>query len=380
MSNPQHDQDIGRRLHQARKDAGISLQDAAGRVGFENYQVLSNIEKGTRPVRVWELVRIARAYGRTATEFLEPERPLPELVLLWRQRTRQARNRHYTAIIGHWLQEYNDLEGLAGFARPAFSPPSVTRRPQNYDEVRELGARYARQLGLGIRPAQILAQVLEQSQGVRILYLDLEECGSAVSTRNEAGAVIAVNRSNAPWRRNFDIAHELFHLVTWNLYKPEEVHPDSNEKSQVEKYADTFASALLLPAEALRTEAAHRIRNNALSYLDLVALARDFAVSTDALLIGLRQVGLISQRNLDHARRSRPYKDLDRDERRCDKDAHPPVSRRLLELAYRGMQLGMVSRGKFCEYVGIPRGEIGHFLRNQGLEEDVGVKGAIPTA
>src|SRR5262249_7483813 len=55
-----------------------------------------------------------------------------------------------------------------------------------------------------------------------------------------------------PGRRNFDLAHELFHILTWDAMPPEHVE-DSAEQSRirVEQLANNFASALLMPAAVL---------------------------------------------------------------------------------------------------------------------------------
>jgi transcriptional regulator with XRE-family HTH domain len=38
---------------------GLSVRDAATQLGFDSYQTLSKIEKGERPVRATELVKLA---------------------------------------------------------------------------------------------------------------------------------------------------------------------------------------------------------------------------------------------------------------------------------------------------------------------------------
>jgi len=46
------------------------------------------------------------------------------------------------------------------------------------------------------------------------------EEGSAASAIGPFGPAILMNSKEAPWRRNYNFAHELFHLITWESLKP----------------------------------------------------------------------------------------------------------------------------------------------------------------
>jgi Zn-dependent peptidase ImmA (M78 family) len=53
-------------------------------------------------------------------------------------------------------------------------------------------------------------------------------------------------------RRNFDLAHELFHILTWDAMPPE--HTEEARETggnRVEQLANNFASAVLMPTRAL---------------------------------------------------------------------------------------------------------------------------------
>jgi XRE family transcriptional regulator, fatty acid utilization regulator len=55
-----------------------------------------------------------------------------------------------------------------------------------------------------------------------------------------------------PGRRHFDLAHELFHILTWDAMTPEHVEaPTETSNNRVEQLANNFASALLMPAAVL---------------------------------------------------------------------------------------------------------------------------------
>ena len=76
-------------------------------------------------------------------------------------------------------------------------------------------------LNLGSRPALSLQKVMEQILQIKILFTQLSEFGSAASTVHpEFGAAIVVNSEEAPWRINFTLAHELFHIITSGYFQP----------------------------------------------------------------------------------------------------------------------------------------------------------------
>ena len=105
---------IAERLVRARKDAGLRLREAAQALGFENYQVLSKIEKGERPVRATELVQFARFYQRSVGYFLAQDLPTARPDVLWRGGTEAPARRKVEQRFLTYCENYARLEELAG--------------------------------------------------------------------------------------------------------------------------------------------------------------------------------------------------------------------------------------------------------------------------
>ena len=115
--------------------------------------------------------------------------------------------------------------------------------------------------------------------------------------------VIVVNRQEAAWRRNFDVAHELFHALTWDAWKPERREESSAEAMEfskgssnrrvprIESLADNFAAGLLMPMGLLKASIPEDRFEDA-GYL--AEIARQFQVSTQTLGFRLLNAGLIS--------------------------------------------------------------------------------------
>jgi Zn-dependent peptidase ImmA (M78 family) len=68
-------------------------------------------------------------------------------------------------------------------------------------------------------------------------------------------AVILINRNETEARRFYDLAHELFHALTWDAMKPDHRESNSpedrNRSKRIEQLANNFAAALLMPSMSL---------------------------------------------------------------------------------------------------------------------------------
>src|SRR2546429_7171771 len=100
-------------------------------------------------------------------------------------------------------------------------------------------------MNLGRVPATSLTKVLEEDFGVKIFYRE-ELSGSAASAGGGFGQAILMNSSEAPWRRNYNFAHELFHLLTWNVMPPERLPREKELKDRFVRLLESFSSFFLL--------------------------------------------------------------------------------------------------------------------------------------
>ena len=75
---------------------------------------------------------------------------------------------------------------------------------------------------------------------------------SGAACRLPALDAVLINRREAPGRRHFDLAHEVFHILTWDTMPPEHIEVASEQsKNRVEQLANSFASAILMPQAVL---------------------------------------------------------------------------------------------------------------------------------
>jgi len=368
--------EIGERLRSARESAGLTVVEAAKRLGFPSYQTLSKIEAGEREVRASELPLFSKAYFCSISYLLGEQPSRPAGFLLWRKAPEGRKKKEVESRVFNLCQQYQLLEKLLGFPEPeGFSFPLSARNKEaicSHWQIDEIAENAGKILALGKRPSCGLARVLEQDYGIKLFYIPLSHVGSAASMIHEDwGAVVVVNSDESPWRRNYDLAHELFHLITWDAISDKDLK-DENVFGDLEKKAERFASSLLLPEREIRRELSERFETErTIKYSDLVDIARGFGVSTQALLYRLANLGLLKWEKADELANDEDLARLDKKARRGDW-GDKPSPERFYSLAIRCLRKGLISRGKFAELVEIDRSEIDDFIEGFGLMEAEG--------
>jgi Zn-dependent peptidase ImmA (M78 family) len=157
-----------------------------------------------------------------------------------------------------------------------------------------------------VEEAPVPVRQLAKSCGARLVYQGLESDLSGFLYREAQHSVIGVNTTHSQARQNFTIAHELGHLL---LHQKEAVHYDKNFQihlrselssqgtDEIEKEANYFAAVLLMPEEFLKSDLKKEVlRSGGMYFLDddvISSLARKYGVSTQALLIRLKNLGCI---------------------------------------------------------------------------------------
>ncbi len=364
---------LAERLKEARERVGLSISDAARKLGYPSYQTLTKIEAGGRKVKASELYLFAKVYFCSLDRLLNENFAEKGMVLLWRKAPEGAARKEIEAEIMYHCEQYHSLEQLLGLKSKGSKFIDLTIDSISTDgDVNSLAEETRQLLALGSRPAFALKNILEQTHGVKFIYRQLSNISSAASTVHpDFGPVIVINSDEAPWRRNYDLAHELFHLITWKILPPETL--EGEYLDEVEKKAERFASALLLPENEVRN-AIDKVRENqkTLTYADLVDIARDFGVSTVALLYRLSAIGCIDWETAHKLAGDESLSCLDKS-KRMDDWGSMPASERLHSLAVKCLRKGLLSRGRFAEIIGIDRSQIDQFIQGSGLMETEGV-------
>ena len=363
---------VGARLRAARERLGLTLEQVATRLGFNNYQTLSEIEKGRRELRASELSQFSDLYCKDYAYFLsslsrEPSPPR----FAWRCISFDVNSARVEAKLQQLLDYYGLFEKLIGEVSASDLGMWFLKSSDiNNKAANQKGEEIATSLNLGYRPAVNLDRAIEDDLGIKLLYADLEGVASAAATKGDFGYAIVVNREDAPWRRNFNIAHELFHILCSETHPIEAQCEQETSMNRFEKAADAFAAGLLMPADSIREAVRPYVEKGQMSNTEFIALAQEFGVSSQALiwrLVNLRFIPKESAEELIHS----PIFEMENKVQRSGLNC-PAVkfSTRFVRLAFQAFQEGRISKGKFCQVFGITRADFASFISMYGFHED----------
>lgn len=375
MITAKRDRDhLQKRVLAARQAAGYSLVEAAKLLGFNNYQTLSAIERGSRNINANELSAMAKLYGRNLDYFFEKDIS-PDPVPLWRKSPEADEKRVQRQLLSY-LENYSNLENLLGLKRrwkdiqKNYEKSDFSLR--GFDLADRLGAEICDSLNLGSRPASSFLNVLENDLRFKVLHLPLDNgISGACVVDDRLGVGILINTNDAPWRRNFDLAHELFHIVTWNVFSAREVG-DGTVRTRPEQFADAFASSLLLPEKHLLEAVEEVTASTTFRLVDMIELAKEFSVSTEAILWRLVNLNILKKESVQQVLDDPRRKEMDRISRQhiYSKTFVSKYPERFISLSCRCLMEGKISRGVFAKNLEIDRAEIDDFLDKFGFMEN----------
>lgn len=244
---------MGARIKALREEMNLSHDDLARLFGVKDRQTVSAIETGERRVTAEEFMQAVEKLGAPLDYFTDPFLLVGEGRFSWRQTNVGAvRLNAYERSAGRWIAAFRTIAPEVGHASPLLRRALGLTRHSSFEDAMAAGERFVTEFKLGDIPAERLAQVMEHELGILVLMVDAFEGISGAACRLPELDVVIINRHEVVGRRNFDLAHELFHILTWEVMPPE--HSEESRETggnRVEHLANNFASALLMPKAAV---------------------------------------------------------------------------------------------------------------------------------
>lgn len=300
---------IGYRVKAARDAKGWTQDRLTHDLGLKDRQSISDIENGKRALKPDELLKLSDLLNRDIEFFIDPFAVAGEAQFSWRTATDvpedsldgfELKAGQWVGLL-RWLREQQD------------SRASVLKRAlrlsaqSSFEDAQERAESLADELELGVIPAESLIGKIERELDIPVLFVDTLEAddGKSISGATchlEEMGVILINRNETEARRFYDLAHELFHALTWDTMKPDHRESNSiedrNKKKRIEQLADNFAAALLMPRTSL-DKLIDRDRLDDIAHLcEVAALLRVAPVALAWRLVNLNLIGEDIRRNL----------------------------------------------------------------------------------
>lgn len=271
---------LGRRIAQARDEAGLTQADLAEQVGLNRTAVV-RIESGDRKVSSSELVRLGAALNRPIDWFVVESPP----AVVSRRSDPAVGGR--SILLDRRIERLSrDIAFLEG---DGILPSRVAQHielPSTAGET-ESAAEQARQwMGLSSEPVLDLQRKVEDL-GLLAFSLDFgDEVADGSYVALSGWGVALINGSVEPGRRRFNLAHELGHHLFADEYAPEILVGDADD---TERLINGFAVHLLLPRRGV-TEVWESISEPRLA---AVAIAVRYRASWSAVCGQLGNLNLI---------------------------------------------------------------------------------------
>lgn len=244
---------IGKRIKALRDERKLSQEQLAELLGFNDRQTVSAIETGARRVTAEEMVLAAEKLNTPLEYFTDPFLLAGEGRFSWRQTgVSMELLEAYERRAGRWIAAFRILAPQLGREAPLMRRTLGLARHSRIEDAMRAGQRFVVEYGLGDAPATRLAEVMERDLGILVLMVDADPGISGAACRLPELDSVLIARHEVAGRRHFDLAHELFHVLTWDAMPPK--HREEARETggnRVEQLANSFAAAVLMPGKTV---------------------------------------------------------------------------------------------------------------------------------
>jgi Zn-dependent peptidase ImmA (M78 family)/DNA-binding XRE family transcriptional regulator len=374
--------EIGERLRAARAAAGLTQEQAGQSIGVARTTIVA-IENGSRRLRPDEFVQLCRIYKVSANSILHREAAV-DIVPRFRRTAASQKDEEATSETTRRLQQlassYVHIERLLHRAQPFhYPPPRSLGKGRLAEQAEELALELRGQLGLGLRPIEDLIWLVESELGIRVFERPLPSSVAGAFAFDEvAGACVVLNLKHPRGRRTMTLAHELAHFMT-DRESGEVLSNEIGEIDPVEKFANRFAMAFLMPSAAVRRRFSDACEaEGAFTARSLVYLARAFHVSTEAMCRRLEQLDLLETGAYEMLRErgiSEKFINQNLGTTQQEDQTDVPAPRRLALLVAEAFEKGMLTEGQAADALGVDRLTAREFLDSMAGSGTVPAKG-----
>jgi len=333
---------VGRQIAAARKSAKLTQDELSNKLGFKDRQILSNIEKGLRKVKPSELEIIMALLNKPFEYFSDPYQLPDNQLFSWRANTADAVKESEPKAKGA-VTVYRRFADLTNKGLTPIIPRLALNPSSSFEDVLAIAEQLVSFLKIGDLPGYARAEAACEQLNIEIFYLDIPDDASGASLLLDDFCALFINRKHPAARRNFSLAHELFHVLTWDTFRPEHFSPEDQgqTRKRSEQLANNFASAMILPKNEILELWKPFDDGDLKAWLETTAL--DLKVSPPALFWRLVNLGELKRDDYPKDLET-PYSD----------NAQPPAaySKRLADMMLQVFKQGDVSVRKTAKTLG----------------------------
>lgn len=357
------------RLHALRERNNMTQGELAAALGFKDRQTLSQIELGERKLGFQEMVRAAEVFGVSIDFFTDPFELAGEGKFSWRQTNSdpQALD-EFEHQAGRWIAAFRHLGKLRGDSiHSSLRRVALTTKSTFEDAIAE-GEAIGATLDLGEIPSARLGDAVQDRLDTLVLYVDTVRGVSGAACQLDQLNAILINRREPIARRSYDLAHELFHLLTWQTMPPKRIEsnalPVEKDEKRVEQLAENFAAGLLMPKRTIDSLLTNSPPPKGIGLAGwLRTSAAQLGVSGSALKWRLHNLGVIKLAQLDSVADEVLRSNTDETNTRLP----PRYSKRFVSAVSWGIDEGHVSARRIAQLLAISVDDLKDLFAEHGL-------------
>lgn len=368
---------LGELLQQARKKSRMTQADAARVIDAARTTIVA-IEKGERRLKANELIKLARAYGQAISDFVRSS-PVTE-PFEFQFRAAYQRNEQEEAQISPIIQRFEELCRNYSELEKIMDAPIARNYPQEYNvnnmpleaAAESIAIAERQRLGLGDGPIPLLRDILEQSVGIRVFYLNMPAKYSEIYSYDEQlGGCIAINLNHYEERRRWSMAHGYLHFLAHRRNPVVDFEGQYKRIPESERLAETFPKYFLMPTSGLLSRFNDMYRTHGkFTPTNLFTLAHYYGVSIEALIYRLEGIELLPSGTWERLRGrglkvKKVQQKLGLEEIGQRADILPVHYQ---HLAIEALDQGLITEGRFADFLGVDRLEARRIA--EALRED----------
>ena len=270
---------VGSRIRLAREEQGWSQAELAAKLGLSE-EDMGLVEQGRHPLEVEHFQRLDELFEQGLDFFSDVFLLDGRERFSWRveEGTPGAAVERLQARAERWVGLLRRLYIRDGRLDMVREGPALLLEPQlDAERARAMAGQLGLQLGLGPIAAERLVEKVESELGIPVLFVDTDPDEDNPGAEGILSGtchlrdldVILVNRRRSVGERLFGLAHELFHVLTWDEAEPQPIRMSMPPEQVAQKgnqgpqeAAEHFAASLLLPRTSLDwASAPERARN-----------------------------------------------------------------------------------------------------------------------
>ncbi len=299
---------IPARIKQARISRGYSLSDLADRIDVSK-QIISQYELGiANPINIINRLIDVLHYP---LNFFTKEMPKNQIEGTTYFRSNKTTSKKLKDAANENVYIFDEIkqyfEQFINF--PKLNLPEIeTKDEYSIHEVENIAMKVREHWNLGIGPINNIIEVLQEN-GIIISRMKVRNTKIDAFSKwiNATPYIFLSIEKNCAVRSRFDIAHELGHILLHQSITKEDIENKKN-MNKIEREADMFAGAFLLPAESFSKEVFSS------SIQNFIALKKRWKVSIACMIYRCNDLNLLTENQVSYLKKQMTYRNFWRKE------------------------------------------------------------------